>query len=121
MTQELTSEKLRNNLMALRDRLTNTQVQQRDSLSSESARLSARAPMNMAEQASDQQELDMMASRLSASSETLAEIDDALDRLDAGQFNVCDECGKEIGIRRLTVQPWARLCVACRRKEEEES
>lgn len=121
MTQDLNPEKLRNNLMALRDRLTNTQVQQRDSLSSESARLSARAPMNMAEQASDQQELDMMASRLNASSETIAEIDDALDRLESGQFNVCEECGKEIGIRRLTVQPWARLCVSCRRKEEEEA
>ncbi len=75
----------------------------------------------MAEQASDEQELDMMVSRLNASSETLAEIDDAIGRIDAGQFNVCEECRGEIGERRLAVQPWARLCVKCKRKLEEES
>lgn len=117
----MTPEKLKQNLLALRDRLTNQQVSiQRGTLQSESARLSARAPINMAEQASDEQELDLMASRLTASSETLAEINDALERLDAGQFNVCEECDKEIGMRRLEVQPWARLCVSCKRKLEEE-
>ena len=117
----MTPEKLRQNLLAIRDRLTNTQASiQRDTLNSESGRLAARAPINMAEQASDEQELDMMVSRLNASSETLAEIDDALGRLEAGHFNECEECQQEIGVRRLTVQPWARLCVNCKRKLEEE-
>ncbi len=116
----LTPEKLRRNLLALRERLTSQQQSiQRDALNSESGRFAARAPINMAEQASDEQELDMMASRLTASSETLAEIDDALGRLDAGQFNVCEECNKEIGFRRLAIRPWSRLCVECKRKFEE--
>ena len=117
----MTPEKLRKNLLALRDRLTSSQATQRDSLTSDSGRFTARAPINMAEQASDEQELDMMVSRLNASSETLAEIDDAIGRIDAGQFNVCEECRGEIGERRLAVQPWARLCVKCKRKLEEES
>lgn len=117
----MTPEKLRQNLLALQERLTNRQESlQRDSLQSESGRFTARAPINMAEQASDEQELDMIVSRLTASSETLGEIKEALDRLDAGLFNVCDECHKEIGERRLTIQPWAKLCVNCKRKLEEE-
>lgn len=114
----MTPEKLRKNLLAIRERLSEQQESiQRDALLDTD---SARAPINMAEQASDEQELDLMVSRLTASSETLAEINEALDRLDTGLFNVCDECGKEIGVRRLTVQPWAKLCVDCKRKLEEE-
>ncbi len=36
----------------------------------------------------------MMVSRLNASSETLAEIDDAIGRIDAGQFNVWSAGGR---------------------------
>lgn len=115
----MTPERLRKNLVALRERLTSDQAASRDSLKHESARLSARAPINMAEQASEQQELDMMVSRINASSEALADIDDAIDRIDAGQFNICEECKQEIGERRLTIQPWAKLCVKCQRKTEE--
>ncbi len=117
----MTPEKLRANLLALRDRLsTRQQSIQRDTLASDSARLTARAPSHMAEQASDEQELDMIVSRLTASTETLNEISEALERLDSGQYNICEECGKEIGDRRLEVQPWAKLCVSCKRKLEEE-
>ena len=117
----MTPEKLKANLLALRERLSDQQQSiQRDALKSESGRFTARAPSHMAEQASDEQELDMMVSRLTASSETLGEINDAIDRLDAGHFNECEECHKEIGMRRLEVQPWAHLCVSCKRKLEEE-
>lgn len=117
----MTPEKLRKNLLALKDRLADQQQAiRRGALESDSGRFTARAPINLAEQASDEQELDMMASRLTASSETLNEIDEALDRLDAGLFNVCEECKGEIGDRRLEIQPWARLCVRCKRKLEEE-
>lgn len=114
----MTPEKLRNNLLAIRERLSEQQeLIQRDALQDSE---SARAPINMAEQASDEQELDLMVSRLTASSETLAEINDALDRLDAGLYNVCEECKQEIGERRLAIQPWAKLCVKCKRKFEED-
>ena len=114
-------EKLRHRLIGLQERMGDRQRSiQMDALKSESGRFAARAPSHLAEQASDEQELDMMASRLTASSEALAEIQEALDRLDAGKFNLCEECGGEIGLRRLEIQPWARLCVVCQRKMEEE-
>ena len=115
----MTPERLRKNLLALRERLTSDQAASRDTLKHESGRFTARAPINMAEQASEQQELDMMVSRINASSEALADIDEAIDRIDAGQFNVCEECKQEIGERRLVIQPWAKLCVKCQRKMEE--
>ncbi len=116
----MTPKQLRQNLLTIRERLASSQKStQRESLKSESQRLTARAPINMAEQASEEQELDMIVSRLNASSETLAQIDDALGRLEEGKFNVCEECDKEIGERRLRIQPWAALCVECQKKQEE--
>ncbi len=116
----MNAETLKHTLTLLRERLTGQRSSQRRTLAAESGRFSAKAPNHMAEQAAEAQELDMLVSRLNSSSATLALIDDALDRLDAGQFNVCGDCGMEIGERRLTAQPWATLCVACQRLAEEE-
>lgn len=112
---------LRQTLAALRDRLTTQQRSIRDGVIADAGhRDSGRAPINFAEQASDEQELDLMAERLTAASETLADIDDAIERIDAGRFNVCDGCGREIGVRRLSIQPWTSHCVACQRELERE-
>ena len=117
----MNTDELRQSLLAIRTRLgERQQFAQRDALKNESGRLTARAPTHMAEQASDEQELDMIVSRLTDSSRTLLEIQEALDRLDAGQFNICEECGGEIGFRRLAIHPWARHCVECQRRIEEE-
>lgn len=116
----MTPNQLRNILVTLRERLNNSQATiQRESLSSDSGRFVARAPINMAEQASDEQELDINVLQLNASTETLAAIDNALRHIEAGNFNVCEDCGKEIGERRMTVQPWTTVCVQCQRKLEE--
>jgi DnaK suppressor protein len=42
----------------------------------------------------------------------------ALDRLDAGTYGVCESCGQPIGKARLLAFPGARLCVACKQREE---
>jgi RNA polymerase-binding transcription factor DksA len=41
----------------------------------------------------------------------LAEVDSALERLDAGTYGRCDACGEPIADERLAAQPAARLCV----------
>jgi len=43
---------------------------------------------------------------------TLAEIDDALMRMDENDYGCCEECGDPIGFKRLELFPTARLCVA---------
>jgi RNA polymerase-binding transcription factor DksA len=48
--------------------------------------------------------------------QTLAEIDAAFERLDAGTYGLCEVCGKPIGADRLNAIPWARLCIDDQRK-----
>lgn len=43
--------------------------------------------------------------------ETLADIDNALVKIDAGTYGVCEQCGKPIGADRLEAMPVARLCI----------
>jgi DnaK suppressor protein len=51
-----------------------------------------------------------------AASAELAHIDHALERLDAGTFAICEDCGGEIEAKRLTVVPYATRCGACARE-----
>jgi DnaK suppressor protein len=45
--------------------------------------------------------------------ETLAEVDAALGKLDAGTFGQCERCEQEIAPARLEAKPAARLCIEC--------
>jgi DnaK suppressor protein len=46
-------------------------------------------------------------------------IKDALDRIDAGEFGVCEECGDEISEARLKVRPVTTLCINCKMDAEQ--
>ncbi len=46
-------------------------------------------------------------------------IKDALDRIDNGEFGVCEECGDEISEARLKVRPVTTLCINCKMEEEQ--
>jgi DnaK suppressor protein len=48
----------------------------------------------------------------------LVQIDRALRKLDDGGYGQCDKCGKPIGEGRLSIAPFATLCVDCKRLEE---
>ena len=43
-------------------------------------------------------------------------VDEALDRLAAGDYGVCQRCEEKISTRRLEVLPWARYCVRCQER-----
>ncbi|HJV09043.1 MAG TPA: TraR/DksA C4-type zinc finger protein [Acidimicrobiales bacterium] len=45
--------------------------------------------------------------------EALAEIADALDRMDRGTFGQCTACGRPVPVERLDAIPSARFCVDC--------
>lgn len=45
--------------------------------------------------------------------ETLAEVEDALAKLDDGTYGSCESCGQPIPEARLEAMPAARLCIAC--------
>ncbi|HEY8673037.1 MAG TPA: TraR/DksA family transcriptional regulator [Candidatus Dormibacteraeota bacterium] len=47
---------------------------------------------------------------------TVAEIDQALERIDSGSYGRCVACGELIPAERLQAVPWAALCVPCSAK-----
>ncbi|HEX5606623.1 MAG TPA: RNA polymerase-binding protein DksA [Candidatus Binatia bacterium] len=45
-------------------------------------------------------------------------IQEALQRLDDGEYGICEECGEEIGIGRLKARPVTTLCITCKSSQE---
>ncbi|MGH9723179.1 MAG: TraR/DksA family transcriptional regulator [Bryobacteraceae bacterium] len=43
----------------------------------------------------------------------LRQVNEALDRIQAGDYGVCLNCEEEIPAKRLRALPWARYCVPC--------
>jgi RNA polymerase-binding protein DksA len=52
------------------------------------------------------------------SENVLLSIDGALDRIQAGTYGTCINCGKPIAEDRLAAIPWATHCIDCKRLEE---
>ena len=50
----------------------------------------------------------------------LAQIDEALRRLEAGTFGECDRCGESISEARLQAFPFTTLCIDCKAELESE-
>ena len=44
----------------------------------------------------------------------IRKIDSTLKTIDNGEYGYCEECGVEIGIRRLEARPTATLCIDCK-------
>lgn len=52
--------------------------------------------------------------------EELLRIDEALDRIQQGNFGTCDECGEQIDAARIDARPFTRYCIACKEDIEED-
>ncbi len=50
----------------------------------------------------------------------IKKIQQALTRIEEGEFGVCVECGDDIGIARLKARPMTTLCINCKSKQEED-
>jgi DnaK suppressor protein len=48
----------------------------------------------------------------------LRRIDAALDRIDAGTFGSCTNCGQQVQSGRLDAVPWARHCIECQELQD---
>lgn len=45
-------------------------------------------------------------------------IREAIDRLDEGEYGVCEGCGEDIGEARLRARPVTTLCIECKTEQE---
>ena len=50
----------------------------------------------------------------------LKSIQEALKRMDRGEFGECIRCGEEINEKRLAAVPWATMCITCQEQTERE-
>jgi len=50
----------------------------------------------------------------------IKKIQQAVTRIEEGEFGVCVECGEDIGIARLKARPMTTLCINCKSKQEED-
>ncbi len=49
----------------------------------------------------------------------ITKIQQALKRIDNGEYGICAECGEEIALARLKARPVTTLCVSCKARQEE--
>ena len=57
-----------------------------------------------------ERDLALLASHMA----TVAEIDEALEKIDEGSYGICESCQLEIPRIRLRALPYAKLCVKCK-------
>lgn len=48
----------------------------------------------------------------------LKKINEALAKIESGEYGVCEECGEDIGVERLMARPVTDLCVRCKEEQE---
>lgn len=68
-------------------------------------------PIHMADLGTDNFEQEFALGLMDSERKILAEINDALRRIDNGVYGICEGTGKPIGKARLKASPWARYCI----------
>jgi DnaK suppressor protein len=74
--------------------------------------------VEVVERASDDAADDLAAGLAEIESGELAQIEEALCRLQDGTYGRCKDCGKAIPQKRLQLVPFALRCVECERNRE---
>lgn len=73
---------------------------------------------HMADAGTDAMEREKAFMFASSEGRMLMEINEALRRIYAGEYGMCEMCGNPIARARLEAMPYARLCVSCKEQEE---
>jgi DnaK suppressor protein len=73
---------------------------------------------DMADQASGNNEVHIALKLKQTDAKILQAIEDALKRIDAGNYGVCRDCGEPIASARLNAIPWTRVCITCKEKQK---
>lgn len=115
------SEEIRHRLEEERSRLTT--IRERLRIQDQNAALQSelsRVDQHPAELGSETFERERDLTVLEMLNGQLADVDDALRRLDRGSYGLCEQCGGPIGEPRLEVHPAARYCLEDQAKLERE-
>lgn len=75
-------------------------------------------PLHLADVGTENYDQEFTLSLIENEQGTLELIHDALVRIDAKTFGICEECGQPIAKPRLQAIPYARHCIDCARELE---
>ena len=67
-----------------------------------------------ADRASQEEEFNLELKTRDRERKLIKKIEVTLARIESGDYGYCDNCGIEIGIRRLEARPTATLCIDCK-------
>lgn len=114
--------KQKSKLLQLRDSLLDSMMGvSRDTLRARAEGSEASAfGMHQADAGSDAYDRDFALSLLSQEQDALYEIEEALKRVDAGTYGICEMSGKPIPHARLEAIPFARFTVECQTQIEKQ-
>jgi DnaK suppressor protein len=73
-------------------------------------------PVHPADLSADNYEEEVTLGLLENEDQLLAEVNDALDRIEQGTFGRCENCHQEISRERLEALPYTRYCLRCARQ-----
>ena len=73
-----------------------------------------------AEQATERENDEVLESLGNVSAQELNMIEQALQRIEDGEYFICSECGADIPAERLKLLPYTTLCVNCAEKLEQQ-
>lgn len=48
----------------------------------------------------------------------LGKIEQALEKIESNEYGLCENCGEEVGLKRLEARPVAELCIDCKSEQE---
>jgi len=74
--------------------------------------------LHMADMATDNFDREFNLGLASSEQQILNLIDEALRRIDEGQYGLCEVCSKPISQKRLLAVPYAKFCIKCQSEEE---
>jgi DnaK suppressor protein len=113
---ELTESEIRGYqaiLVAKRDEiLCNVSIMKHEALLRERRELS-NMPIHMADEGTDNYEIENTLGLIDSERKLLGQIDEALQRIEEGTYGVCAGDGHAIPKQRLDAIPWAKFCVGC--------
>lgn len=73
----------------------------------------AEATQDPADMAANAYTKELLVSMSDNDRQLLNSIDEALDRIEDGEYGKCIRCGEAVSEKRLEAVPWARHCIRC--------
>ena len=74
----------------------------------------------LGDQASADIDRNLMLRLKGRESQLLKKIDEALEKIESGNYGICEICGEDINIKRLEARPVTTMCIECKTEQEEE-